>query len=157
MASFNPFATGEVPAAAPAPTAAPAAPAAAPVPPPVPVAEEAGEVTVEGSGKKARKPRDKKNTIITKEQKVQILKRYAEESCAAIGLSMGLEARQVYNVVRNSRIKMEEALKTEVDSNKKAALEAAIARLPHKEFGGGAAGPRANTLTEDDIISSLLG
>ena len=172
MSNFNPFAVG-TPEATPIvpspadPSTAAAAALSAVIPPPAPAAQSDGVVveealvSVDGNGEKTKKPRktrEKKNTIITKEQKQQILKRYATESCTTIGIAMNLEARQVYNVVRNSRIKMEEALNTETDPNKRTALEAAIAKLPHKEFGGGAAtGPRANTLTEDDIIATLLG
>ena len=117
------------------------------------------------TGKKKRKPskpRDKKNVSISKEQRTEILRRYAEETPSAIAVDMGLEARQVYNIVRNTRLKLEAGVKALDPNNPEhtsriATLEAALAKLPHKEFGGGGAGPRANSLTEDDIIASLLG
>jgi hypothetical protein len=109
------------------------------------------------TGKKQRKPRDKKNITITREQKAEMLKRYASETPAAIARDMGVEARQVYNAVRNARLKLQEAFNKEEDPKRKSELESALAKIPHKEFGGGAAGPRSNTLTEDDIIASLLG
>jgi len=117
------------------------------------------------TGKKKRKPskpRDKKNVSITKEQRIEILRRYAEETPSAIAMDMGLEARQVYNIVRNTRLKLEAGIKALDPNNPEntsriATLESALAKLPHKEFGGGAAGPRANSLSEDDIIASLLG
>lgn len=118
------------------------------------------------TGKKTRKvskPRDKKNSTITKEQKNEMLKRYASETPAAIAADMGLEARQVYNVIRNTRIKLMESIKvaptnTPEEIARKEKLEAALAKIPTKESTAGAAGgPRANTMTEDDIIASLLG
>jgi pyruvate/2-oxoglutarate dehydrogenase complex dihydrolipoamide acyltransferase (E2) component len=129
--------------------------------PDVPSAEfensDAGSEIDPVTGKKQRKTRDKKNVTITREQKSEMLKRYASETPAAIARDMGVEARQVYNAVRHARIKLKEAFEAELDPKRKAELEAALAKIPHKEFGGGAAGPRSNTLTEDDIIASLLG
>lgn len=113
-----------------------------------------------GTGKKTRKtskPRTKPNVLITKEQKEEMLKRYATETPATIARDLGLEARQVYNVVRNTRLKLEAAIKITEDETKRARLKDALDKIPHKEFGGGASGPRSNTLTDDDIISALLG
>lgn len=109
------------------------------------------------TGKKQRKPRDKKNVTITKEQRAEMLKRYASETPASIARDMGVEPRQVYNIVRNTRLKLQEAIDKEVDEARKTVLQEALSKIPHKEFGGGAAGPRSNSLTEDDIIASLLG
>ena len=116
------------------------------------------------SGKKPRKqskPREKKNVTIEKDKKAEILKRYANETPAAIARDMGLEPRQVYNIVRNTRLKLEESIKQCDESipehkERKQKLEAALSRIPHKEFGGGTGGPRSNTMTEDDTLASLL-
>lgn len=113
--------------------------------------------------RKASKPRDKKNSTITKEQKNEMLKRYASETPAAIAADMGLESRQVYNVIRNTRIKLMDSIKvaptnTPEEIARKEKLEAALAKIPTKESTAGVAGgSRANTMTEDDIIASLLG
>jgi len=131
------------------------------------IEEESSEASVDPvTGKKKRrknKPRDpnKKNVSIDLETKKKILKRYFSESPAEIARDMGLEARQVYNIVRNTRLKLEASLKacdtsTEEGVANAAKLEEAISKLPHKEFGGGAAGNRSNALTQDDILATLL-
>jgi len=130
------------------------------------IEEESSEASVDpvtGKKKRKNKPRDpnKKNVSIDLETKKKILKRYFSESPAEIARDMGLEARQVYNIVRNTRLKLEASLKacdtsTEEGVANAAKLEEAISKLPHKEFGGGAAGNRSNALTQDDILATLL-
>jgi hypothetical protein len=167
MSSFNPFATDStVPVTETVAVAPEAAIEAAVAPQPTTEAAiisnapqtavvDGKEVKLTKTGK-VRKPRQP-NTTVSKEAKAEILKRYASETCAQIAASLNLESRQVYNVVRNTRIKLEETLAAETDAAKRAQLEAAIAKLPHKEFGGGASGPRSNTLSNDDILATLLG
>lgn len=130
------------------------------------IEEESSESSVDpvtGKKKRKNKPRDpnKKNVSIDLETKKKILKRYFSESPAEIARDMGLEARQVYNIVRNTRLKLEASLKacdtsTEEGRMNATKLEEAISKLPHKEFGGGAAGNRSNALTQDDILATLL-
>jgi len=130
------------------------------------IEEESSEASVDpvtGKKKRKNKPRDpnKKNVSIDLETKKKILKRYFSESPAEIARDMGLEARQVYNIVRNTRLKLEASLKacdtsTEEGVANAAKLDEAISKLPHKEFGGGAAGNRSNALTQDDILATLL-
>lgn len=166
MSNFNPFAVGTetsttdtVLSAPVAEGAVEAAAVAAPAAPAAPVAVEVVDgVTVATTGlTKSGKPRKQrsKNAPISKEMKAEMIKRYSTETPGGIAQSMGLEARQVYNVVRNSRIMLEQALETETDEAKKALISAKLELIPHKEFGGGAAGPRTNTLTIDDILNMI--
>lgn len=105
--------------------------------------------------RKASKKREKPNAIMTKEQKLEMVNRYENETPAQIGRDMGFEARQVYNAVRHARLTLQAALKVETDPTKIERLNAMLAKIPNKEFGGGAAGPRSNTLTDEDILKLL--
>ena len=169
MSNFNPFAVGTETSTTDtatatatvlsAPVAEGAVEAAVVAAPAAPVAVEVVDgVTVATTGlTKSGKPRKQrsKNAPISKEMKAEMIKRYSTETPGGIAQSMGLEARQVYNVVRNSRIMLEQALETETDEAKKALISAKLELIPHKEFGGGAAGPRTNTLTIDDILNMI--
>ena len=119
------------------------------------------EVTTDGKppkgfNKDGSKRKDRaKNPPISKEMKAQIIKRYSVESPNAIATSLGLDPRQVYNVVRNSKLLLEKAIKAETDVDKLALMQQKLTLFPHKEAtgAGGSSGPRANTLSIEDILN----
>lgn len=107
--------------------------------------------TKDGTPRKARA----KNPPIPKEIKAQMISRYANETPNEIAASLGLEPRQVYNVVRNSRILLETALTTETNPAKIALIQEKLLLMPHKESTGVTGGPRINTLSIDDILNMV--
>jgi transposase-like protein len=162
MSAFNPF---EITAEAPQVEATPVLENA--VIPPTPVSVEAEkseaeiEVTTDGKPPKGfnkdgspRKERSK-NPPIPKELKAQMIRRYANETPSEIAASLGLEHRQVYNVIRNSRILLETALTTETDPVKLKLIQEKLDLIPHKEAFGSTGGPRVNTLSIDDILGMV--
>jgi len=168
MSNFNPFQVAEEAAAA---VATPVEVAPAPTPSVFDVAGEAAAVeeVVVDTGKKKKEPKEPKltkdglprkerasNPPIEKKLKAEMIKRYASESPAEIAASMGIEARRVYNVIRNARILLEKAVEAETDPAMKALLEQKLTLIPHKEFGSGSAsGPRQNTLSIEDILNMV--
>jgi transposase-like protein len=176
MSSFNPFDIKAAPvelndAATAAGVVAPVLEAAANIPSTAPAAnvdEILADVDTGKKGKKTKKDGGErkeraKNPTITKAQKAEIVKRYANESPAEIAASFGFEPRQVYNVVRNTRLLLEKALEeavsaedpTKADPAKAELIREKLKLIPHKENVGGSSGPRQNTLSVDDILNMI--
>lgn len=158
MSTPNPFAQ----AAPVAPAVAPVAPVAAAPVAEAPAAVDASAPAVEKTKKAKgdRKPRENNNKKMEDADRIAIIKRYQSEDIGAIAASMGYTRSQAYNVVRNTRLLLEE----EVEKNpnmlpeRRAQIDKTLELVRGKEFGKGATAGASKTSEEkvNDILAALL-